>query len=204
MNRAVHVLVFDGYADWELALALAELRRSGGFPVVSVGFSRDHATSMGGLRVAPDVVLEELQPRDTCVFLLPGGDSWEKGEYPVAGVESKLREVMSAGVPVAAICGATVALARAGLLEGYAHTSNDRGWLAHVAPGYAGSALYRDDLAVRDRGIITASGTGSVEFAREVLAELDVLDEEKRAIWFHLFKTGRFPPGVDPAAFFAA
>ena len=27
---AVHVLVFEGFADWEPALALAELRRSGG------------------------------------------------------------------------------------------------------------------------------------------------------------------------------
>lgn len=204
MESAVHVLVFDGFADWEPALALAELRRSGGMTVVSVGYSRGHATSMGGLRVAADVVLDEVHPRDTRLFLLPGGEGWEKGEYPAPSLDGKLRELVAAGVPVAAICGATVALARAGLLEGRAHTSNDRAWLARVAPNYAGSTLYRDELAVRDRGIITASGTGSVEFAREILTELNVLDADTRAIWFHLFKTGRFPADVDPAAFFAA
>ena len=29
MSAAVHVLVFEGFADWEPAFALAELRRSG-------------------------------------------------------------------------------------------------------------------------------------------------------------------------------
>lgn len=30
MTPVVHVLVFDGFADWEAAFAMAELRRSGG------------------------------------------------------------------------------------------------------------------------------------------------------------------------------
>ena len=40
MNGKVHVLVFDGFADWEPAHALAELRRSGGLEVVAVGVTR--------------------------------------------------------------------------------------------------------------------------------------------------------------------
>ena len=40
MKQTVHVLVFDGLADWEPAHALCELRRSGKFDVRSVGFSR--------------------------------------------------------------------------------------------------------------------------------------------------------------------
>ncbi|MEP6550106.1 MAG: thiamine biosynthesis protein ThiJ, partial [Gemmatimonadales bacterium] len=56
---AVHILVFDGFADWEPAHALAELRRSGNRSVVSVGFNLDPVTSMGGLRVLPDRALIE-------------------------------------------------------------------------------------------------------------------------------------------------
>ena len=48
---AVHVLVFDGFADWEPAQALAELRSDSGRRVVSVSFSPDIVCSMGGLRV---------------------------------------------------------------------------------------------------------------------------------------------------------
>ena len=54
MNPAVHVLVFEGFADWEPAYALAELRRSGGLDVVTLGFTDAPVRSMGGLRVAPD------------------------------------------------------------------------------------------------------------------------------------------------------
>lgn len=200
MDRAVHVLVFDGFADWEPALALAELRRSGGFRVVSVGFGPGPATSMGGLRVQPDVLLEEVRPEAVRLFLVPGGERWERGDYPAEALERKLGELVAGGVPVAAICGATVAIARAGLLDARAHTSNDLGRLVAAAPGYRGSALYRDELAVRDRGVITAPGSGNVEFAREILAELDVLTPKKRELWFHLFKTGRLPAGFDPAA----
>ncbi len=203
MERAVHVLVFDGLADWEPGLALAEVRRSGGYRVVSVGFGAGPATSMGGLRVLPEIGIEEVRPEAVRLFLMPGGECWEKGDYPVAALERKLRELVAARVPIAAICGATVALARAGLLDDRAHTSNDRGWLAKAAPSYVGSALYRDELAVRDRGVITAPGTGNVELAREILAELEIMTPRHRDVWFHLFKVGRFPPGIDPAVFFA-
>ncbi len=43
----IHVLVFDGFADWEPAYALAELRRSGNYEIVSAGFTGDEVTSMG-------------------------------------------------------------------------------------------------------------------------------------------------------------
>jgi putative intracellular protease/amidase len=193
---AVHTLVFDGFADWEPAFALAELRRSGGLEVVSVGYTREVVRSMGGLRVAPDRVLDEVIPAGVRLLLLPGGDAWE-GDYPRAAVDRTLRAMGDAGVPVAAICGATIAAARAGLLDDRAHTSNERAYLEQHAPEYRGSARYVDELAVRDRGVITASGAAPVDFAREIFEELDIFSEADRAVWYHLFKHGRMP---EPAA----
>lgn len=40
-QRAVYVAVFDGFADWEPAHALAELRRRGRRTVRSVGFNHE-------------------------------------------------------------------------------------------------------------------------------------------------------------------
>ena len=40
------------------------------------------------------------------------------------------RVFLKAGVPVAAICGATAGLARGGLLDGCRHTSNSKEYLA--------------------------------------------------------------------------
>lgn len=194
-TKAVYFLVVPGFADWEPAHALAELRRHGGYRVEVVGLTGAPVESMGGLRVQPHHSLADVDPTDVAVFILPGGDRWES-----APLESELTALLgqldAAGVPLAAICAATVAIARAGLLRGRRHTSNGRTYLEQHVPGYAGSAEYVEAPAVRDRGLITASGLADVEFAAELFNELDVLTEADRRIWTDLFRSGRLPPGV--------
>jgi putative intracellular protease/amidase len=202
MDKSVHVLVFDGLADWEPALALAMLRDSG-IPITTVGFSREIITTSAGMRIVPDLAWSELEVAKVKLLLLPGGDSWQRGEYPTAAFEQTLHALIAEKVPVAAICGATVALARAGTFEGRAHTSNDAKWLQAIAAEYKGSDQYRDELVVHADGLITAPGTAPVEFAREIIAELGAMPEDKLGDWFTLFKTGRLPVGVDPAQIFA-
>ena len=191
-ERSVHVLVVDGFADWEPGHALAEVRRSGGFAVRVVGFTEQPIRSMGGLRVMPDVALESVKPEQVALFLLPGGDIWER-EYPRAELEALLHRLVAAHVPVAAICGATLAVARAGLLDTRRHTSNAPEYIAHHVPTYTGRDRYETQLAVRDAGVITASGLGSVEFAREIFEELGVLPPAVRQVWFEAFKYGALP-----------
>lgn len=192
MQKRIHVVVFDGYADWEPALALAEARRSGGYHVVTVGYSLAPVLSMGGLRVLPDMSLGDVDPAAVRMLLLPGGEAWERGEYRRRDLEELVRDILSAGGSVAAICAATVALARAGVLDTRAHTSNFAGYLAELAIEYRGRSNYRDDLAVRDQRVITAPGTAPAEFAREVLAELGVFSDGVRQAWFETMKTGRW------------
>jgi putative intracellular protease/amidase len=195
MGSRVHVLVFDGMADWEAAHALAELRRTGGMEVVAVGFTTDPVITMGGLRILPELALSAVVPGDVRLFLLPGGDLWE-GEYPRAALEAMLGALVEKGIPVAAICGATLAVARAGLLDSRRHTSNSPEYLGQHAANYKGSSLYLPELATRDRGVITASGLGNVEFAREIFEELGVFDPADRSLWFEMFKNGKLPPAA--------
>lgn len=190
--RAIHVLIFDGFADWEPAHALAELRRTGKRNVVAVGFSSDPVLSMGGLRVVPDLSLPEVTPDQIGLFILPGGDLWGAGDYPQPELSVLLRHINESGVPIAAICGATLAVARAGLLNDRRHTSTVPGDL-NVAPEYSGAAHYVTTPAVTDRGVITASGLSSVDFAREVLAMLDVFGRAELAMWFDMYKSGQLP-----------
>ena len=192
MTAAVHVLVFDGFADWEPAFALAELRRSGGLEVVTVAFDRSPIRSMGGLQILPDRALADVDPATVRLLLLPGGDLWE-GAYPRTELETLLHDLHRRRVPIAAICGATLALARAGLLDDRSHTSNELAYLERMAPQYAGASRYVDALAVRDGGLITASGAGPTEFAREIFEELEVFSATDRPIWYHLFKYGALP-----------
>jgi Putative intracellular protease/amidase len=199
MTSAVHLLVFEGFADWEPAYALAEVRRSGGLEVVTVGFTPVPVRSMGGIRVVPDQALAAAEPARVRLLILPGGDLWEREDYPRAPLEALLHRLEREGVPIAAICGATLAVARAGLLEDRAHTSNELAYLQRI-PSYRGSSRYVDALAVRDRGLITASGLGPTEFAREIFEELGVFSPEDRRLWYQVFKHGRFPePSGQPA-----
>jgi putative intracellular protease/amidase len=190
--RAVHVLVFEGFADWEPSYALAELRRWGKRTVVVVGFDDNPVTSMGGLRVTPERALADVRPADVELLVLPGGDFWE-GEYPRAALEKLMLGLIATGTPVAAICAATLAVARAGLLEDRRHTSNTPTYLSEQVPQYRGAAGFDSALAVNDRGVITASGLGAVDFARVIFRELRVFNASDEQLWFDMFKHGQLP-----------
>ena len=135
-SKAVHLLIVEGFADWEPAHAIAELRRSGDYRLESVGLTLEPVRSMGGLTVLPSIAVADVAPTDVAAFILPGGDRWER-----APDEPELRQLLenldSAHVPIAAICAATVAIARIGLLRGRRHTSNGLEYLRSNVPGYA-------------------------------------------------------------------
>ncbi|HUF23576.1 MAG TPA: type 1 glutamine amidotransferase family protein [Vicinamibacterales bacterium] len=191
-NKAVYLLAVDGFADWEPAHAVAELRRHGQYRVETVGLTMQPVESMGGIRVLPSAIISAVDPDDVAAFILPGGDRWERSP-----VEPELRALLerldAADVPIAAICAATVAIASIGLLRGRRHTSNGLEYLRSHVPGYSEAAGYVDAPAVRDRKLITASGLADVEFARELLEELDVLTPADRELWAGIFRSAKLP-----------
>ncbi len=103
-------------------------------------------------------------------MVLPGSERWQAGEIP--GLSGLLIERVQRQRPVAAICGATLAFAYAGLLDERAHTSNALAFLQeHVVP-YAGAAHYRHEKVVSADGVITAPGTSPVNFALACMRQL--------------------------------
>lgn len=194
--RTVHLYVFEGFADWEAAQAIAAINQPAfqrpsddGVPwrVVAVGAAGDMVRSMGGLAVVPDTHLDNVLPEASAMLILPGGPGWEDAEHH-AEAEALAERFAAAGTPVAAICGATAGLARAGLLDDRVHTSNALAYLKGT--GYAGTDRYDDSAAVTDRGVITAGGMAPVDFAREILALLRIYEPEVLAAWYDLYKTG--------------
>jgi putative intracellular protease/amidase len=191
-QKIVHLFVFDTLADWEPGYAVAGIGdagfqlRPGCCRVQTVGLRAEPVTTVGGLRLLPDLLLDALEPSQSAMLILPGGAAWDQG-CNVEAVD-KARAFLAAGVPVAAICGATAALARGGLLDDRRHTSNSLDYLR--ATGYKGSALYVDRPAVTDRNLITASGAAALEFAYEILSRLGLYSTDVLDAWYGLFKTG--------------
>jgi putative intracellular protease/amidase len=179
-TRTVHVAVYDTMADWEVGHAVAHInngawqRRPGSVRVATLAAGPEPVTTAGGVRILPDATLAEVDPTRGAMLILPGADTWlagGNGEFVEAA-----RACLAAGVPVAAICGATGGLAAAGLLDDRRHTSNALAFLE--AMGYGGSARYVDEPAVTDGDLVTASGIAPVAFAREIFARLDLYEPE--------------------------
>jgi len=169
MNTA-YVLLRTGYADWEAASALAELRRTFGFCVKTIGLTSETVVSMGGLKVIPDLLLTAFVPESADILILPGGDSWTDGEVPQ--ISEVVRAMVTLSRPVAAICAATLALAHSGLLDDRVHTSNGKNFIGEYVREYRGEEFYRASPAVHDRCVITANGLAPFAFAAEIFRAL--------------------------------
>ncbi|MFH8991698.1 DJ-1/PfpI family protein [Streptomyces sp. NPDC017940] len=188
---AIHLAVYDALADWETGYATAYLARAG-HRIRTVAMTREPVTTVGGVRIQPDLTLDELRPEDSALLILPGGDLWDTGDS-LAPFARTARAFLDAGVPVAAICGATAGLAREGLLDDRTHTSAVSMYLD--ATGYAGADRYVETDAVTDGDLITAGPTEPVAFAREVLKRMGAFEGEKLDAWYRLFHDS------DPAAY---
>lgn len=195
MNRKkVYLYVFNTMSDWEIGYLTAELNSGRYFKkglqpltVVTVGCDRNPITTMGGLKVIPEITLEECSLETTDVFILPGGNTWTE---PIHDTVLEIAEkALAQGTIIAAICGGTIGLAKKGVLDSRSHTSNDLGYLKMIVPNYAGEKNYKFEPSVIDENLITASGIAPLEFTMQVLKVLDVLKLETLQSWYNLYKT---------------
>ena len=94
---------------------------------------------------------------------------------------------------IAGICDATVFLSRMGLLNHVMHTSNDlQDLLDFAQEEYTGQNLYLHRQCVRDGNVITANGSATLEFAKAILAYLEVADNAELNEWFCFYKNGLY------------
>ncbi len=194
MSRIMYLYVLDTMSDWEPGYILAELG-SGRFfcdpktpySLVLCGKNLNQITTMGGIRLVPDICIQDVQPGSDRLLILPGADTWlDPKEEPVFAT---LKNLLQTDITVAAICGATMGLAQAGLLDNRPHTSNDLSALKMFCPNYTGEKYYSNKPAVTDDTLITASGLAPVEFAYQVFIKLGVMNVTTSEAWYHLHTT---------------
>lgn len=196
MKEVIFVLLNE-FADWEGAYIATCLNlgvKPGSpvnYKVKYLSLSKEPVMSLGGLRVLPDYSIEDL-PEDYAGLVLIGGTRWFSPEATslVPLVEKAVREKKL----VAGICNASVFLAMHGFLNDVKHTSNTLPYLKQYAGDrYTGEAHYIEKQAVRDGNIVTANGTGSLEFCREVLYALQADTPETIEEGYLYYKNGFCP-----------
>lgn len=187
--HSVHLAVYDTMADWEVGHTIAHIQKNdwqkkpGRYSIYTVGETSSSIVTMGGIKIIPDMILSDLSPANSAMLILPGSDKSATGE--TSAFASKAKEFLTAQVPVAAICGATAALALMGMLDDRAHTSNAVEFLQYM--GYKGSKYYVSEPAHTDGNLITASGVAPVDFAKHVFERLDLYEPEVLDAWYRLY-----------------
>ena len=187
MTADVVVYAFDTMADWEyahLTTVLMRTIRSGDdrFRLRVLSQDGEPVTTLGGLRLLADGSLADLDPAAVGLLVLPGGNTWREGHDAVLVLA---RSLLNAGTPVAGICGATRAMALAGLCEHHANVL-DADDVDQDYPG-AGHRIHQA-VAVLDGALVTAIGEAPLEFAREVFRALELDSPEEIDAWYGSFK----------------
>ena len=188
----IYLYVLDTLADWEIGYLTAELnsRRfldpSAAFSLKKISASANPVTTMGGITIVPDCALADVRFAAGDVLILPGADTWMNDEHRL--VLAMVPALLDTGTTVAAICGATIALAACGVLNSRRHTSNDKGFLVSQFPQYS-AENFIELPAVIDGNLITATGLAPLEFSYEVLRKAGVMKAETAEAWFGLHKT---------------
>jgi putative intracellular protease/amidase len=188
--RDVILYATDTMADWEYGyvttgLAMASAQQPDRYRLRVLADGQREVTTAGQLRLLTDGDLSEVLVDEVALLVLPGADTWFTGHKSALQLA---RTLLERDTPVAAICGATYGLARAGLLDSRAHTSNASDFLA--PSGYAGAAHYVDERVVEDDGVITAPATAPVDFSAAIFRRLELFPPAVTDAWYGLYTTG--------------
>ena len=196
--RTIALYTTETMADWEYAylttqITGAEQLKPGRFRLLLVGDGLEPVRTLGNLPLAPEADLDALQALaddgSLAALVIPGGNHYEAGHERLIEVVGHLVDKVDKEVLVAAICGATLLLARGGFLDERRHTSNAASFLE--TSGYRGGVHYVEAPVVTDRGVTTASGIHAVSFTAEVMRITNLVPDAMVDSWEQVFLNGR-------------
>ncbi len=150
--------------------------------------SAEPVTAIGGFRVMPDYTFADM-PDDYAALVLVGGYGWLT---PAADeVVSVVRKAVEEGKIVGAICNGASFMARAGFLNNVRHTGNGLDQLRlWGGDSYTNPEGYVHRQAVADGRIVTANGSGVLEFTRELLLLLENDTPERIEMYYQFNRRG--------------
>lgn len=161
----VYVLLADGFEEVE-AIEPIDILKRGGVEVTTVGVTDKVVTGAHGIPVTADIEIQDIQPEDMELLMLPGGAGHELLDASNE-VHALINYAVANNLYISAICAAPSILGKKQILDG----KN-----AVCFPGYEKylyGAVISDEKAVTDGKIITAKGAGTAaEFGFSMLTVL--------------------------------
>lgn len=196
MKNEILYLLLDNYADHEsvfLASAINcdenGIRKNPKYINKVVTPTLTPVRSCGGFQTLPDYSFDTM-PEEYAALILIGGYGWldDKTSDKVIPI---VKKAIEKGIVVGAICNAASFLAKHGFLNNIKHTGNGLEQLKlWGGNNYTNQAGYINEQAVSDKRIVTANGTGELEFAKELLLLLENDTPEQIEMFYHFNKEG--------------
>lgn len=196
MKNEILYLLLDNYADHEsvfLASAINcdenGIRKNPKYINKVVTPTLTPVRSCGGFQTLPDYSFDTM-PEEYAALILIGGYGWldDKTSDKVIPI---VKKAIEKGIVVGAICNAASFLAKHGFLNNIKHTGNGLEQLKlWGGNNYTNQAGYINEQAVSDKRIVTANGTGELEFAKELLLMLENDTPEQIEMFYHFNKEG--------------
>jgi len=165
-----HVLVplANGCEELE-AVTIIDLLRRAEIEVTTAGLEEEPVKASRGVVLLPDTTLDNALTKDYDMVILSGGLPGADYLDQDPRIQMLLKNMITTGKPVAAICAAPKVLATAGLLENKSATSYPGVLDTMDLPG----TNYTGDAVTKDGNVITSRGPGTaMDFALALIEEL--------------------------------
>lgn len=161
------IISADNFEDSELLVPYYRLKEAG-VEVTVASLKRGDITGKHGYEVAVDKTIEEVNPDDYAVLVLPGGKALAVVRTVPKALEIT-RSFFTHSKPVAAICHGPQILISAGLLKGRRATC----YLSVADELKKAGALYEDQEVVVDANLITSRQPADLPaFMQETMKQL--------------------------------
>ncbi len=144
--------------------------------------------SIGGFHTLPDYSFDTM-PDDYAALVLIGGFGWSTSVADQ--VVTLVRQAIEKGKIVGAICNAASFMAKHGFLNTVKHTGNGLEQLKlWGGDNYTNHEGYVHTQATSDKNIVTANGSATLEFAKELLLLLENDTPERIEMYYQFNKQG--------------
>lgn len=176
----IAIAVFPGVEEldfagpWEVLSFWARSVAQPGNDVVLVGPSTEPVTCAKGLRVLPEMTLEDVGPVEA--FVMPGGRGTRALLAPDEPLHVALRTMHDAGTLMTSVCTGALVYAAAGLLRGRPATTHHEN-VGELAALDGSIDIRAGERFVDDGDVITAAGVSAgIDMALHLVTRLDSVE----------------------------
>ena len=172
-------IIFDGFEEEEAMAPFALIRRAKGD--LTIASTKDIVTGSHNIKLAEITNLNDINPTDYDVLILPGGGGQYKALMANDYVQKIILDFYNKNKYICAICAAPTVLGHLGLLKNKNYTcftsmNNDFG------------GTYHDKGVIVDGKIITSRSVAySIEFAYKIIEETlgkQILESVQKQIYY--------------------